>query len=111
MKKVSTERSKTAEDEMRPEYDFRGAVRGKFYKPLHKGYTVHVHQADGTTIVKHFKFEEGTVMLQPDVREYFPDSEAVNTALRSLITLMTHMPSKSKSLTQKARGGSSKIRT
>jgi chemotaxis receptor (MCP) glutamine deamidase CheD len=53
--------------------------------------------------------EEGTVMLQPDVREYFPDSEAVNTALRSLITLMAHMPSKSKSLTQKARGGSSKI--
>ena len=95
-KKAPTEPLKTAEDEMRPEYDFRGAVRGKYYKPLHRGYTVHVHRADGTTIVQHFKLEEGTVMLQPDVREYFPDSEAVNTALRSLITLMAQMPSKSK---------------
>ena len=95
MKKATTDLLKTAEDEMRPEYDFRGAVRGKYYKPLHRGYTVHVHRADGTTIVQHFKLEEGTVMLQPDVREYFPDSEAVNTALRSLITLMAHMPSKS----------------
>jgi hypothetical protein len=95
MKKATTELLKTVEDEMRPEYDFRGAVRGKYYKPLHRGYTVHVHRADGTTIVQHFKLEEGTVMLQPDVREYFPDSEAVNTALRSLITLMTQMPSKS----------------
>lgn len=94
MKKATTELLKTAEDEMRPEYDFRGAVRGKYYKPLHRGYTVHVHKADGTTIVQHFKLEEGTVMLQPDVREYFPDSEAVNTALRSLITLMAQMPSK-----------------
>lgn len=95
MKKATTDLLKTAEDEMRPEYDFRGAVRGKYYKPLHKGYAVHIHRADGTTIVQHFKLEEGTVMLQPDVREYFPDSEAVNTALRSLITLMAHMPSKS----------------
>ena len=94
MKKATTELLKTVEDEMRPEYDFRGAVRGKYYKPLHRGYTVHVHRADGTTIVQHFKLEEGTVMLQPDVREYFPDSEAVNTALRSLITLITQMPSK-----------------
>jgi hypothetical protein len=81
---------------MRPEYDFRGAVRGKHYKPLHKGYTVHIHKADGTTVVKHFKLEDGTVMLEPDVRAYFPDSEAVNTALRSLIALMAQMPSKKK---------------
>jgi hypothetical protein len=101
MKKATTELSKTADDEMRPEYDFRGAVRGKYYKPLHEGYTVHIHKADGTTVVEHFKLAEGTVMLQPDVREYFPDSEAVNAALRSLITLMAQMPDKSKALTKK----------
>ena len=27
-------------------------------------------------------------MLEPDVRQYFPDSEAVNNALRSLIALI-----------------------
>ena len=35
---------------------------------------------------------EGTVLLQPDVRKYFPDSDAVNSALRSLIALMEVMP-------------------
>ncbi len=86
---------------MRPEYDFRGAVR-KFYKPLHEGYTVHIHKADGTTVVQHLKLEEGTVMLQPDVRKYFPDSESVNTALRSLIALMAQMPGRSRSLIPKS---------
>jgi hypothetical protein len=28
------------------------------------------------------------VMLDPDVRAYFPDTEAVNTALRGLIALI-----------------------
>ena len=100
MKKAIT-KSKSPNDEMRPEYDFRGAVRGKFYKPMHKGYTVRIHKANGTTIVKHLRLEEGTVMLQPDVRKYFPDSETVNAALRSLITLMTQMPDKSKTLIPK----------
>ena len=103
MENATTERSEIVKnaDGMRPEYDFRGAVRGKYYKPLHKGYTVHIHKADGTTVVQHLKLEEGTVMLQPDVREYFPDSDAVNTALRSLIALMAQMPSKRKSLAHK----------
>jgi hypothetical protein len=100
MKKAIT-KTKSANDAMRPEYDFRGAVRGKFYKPMHKGYTVRIHKTNGTTIVKHLKLEEGTVMLQPDVRKYFPDSETVNAALRSLIALMTQMPDKSKTLTPK----------
>ena len=59
-KSIKSEHSE--DDEMRPEYDFRGAVRGKHYKPLHEGYTVHVHQADGTTLVQNFKLEEGAVM-------------------------------------------------
>jgi len=97
-------------DDMRPEYDFSGAVRGKHYKPLHEGYSVYVHKADGTTTVQHFKLDEGTVMLEPDVREYFPDSEAVNAALRSLITLMSEMPGKSGGLARKMRGAGGKRR-
>jgi hypothetical protein len=76
------------DDEMRAEYDFTGGVRGKHHKTLRQGYAVEVHQSDGTTLVQHFKLEEGTVVLAPDVRKYFPDSDAVNTALRCLIPLV-----------------------
>jgi hypothetical protein len=76
------------DDDIRAEYDFTGGVRGKHYKALRNGYTVKIHQADGTTVVQHYKLEEGAVMLDPDVREYFPDSDAVNDALRSLIALI-----------------------
>jgi hypothetical protein len=31
--------------------------------------------------------EDGAVMLEPDVRKYFPTSDAVNKALRSLIEI------------------------
>ncbi|MFZ5910895.1 MAG: hypothetical protein ACOYYU_12845 [Chloroflexota bacterium] len=54
--------------------------------------TVYVHKKDGTTVVNHYKLEKGTVLLAPDVRAYFKDSEAVNSALRSLIQLMSKMP-------------------
>jgi hypothetical protein len=79
------------DDDMRPEYDFSsmaGGVRGKYYKAYRAGHTVKIHKADGTTTVQYFNLEEGAVMLEPDVREYFPDSEAVNNALRSLIALI-----------------------
>jgi len=101
MKKV-TKADSSENDELRSEYDFRSAVRGKHYKPLHEGYTVHIHQADGTTLVQNFKLEEGTVMLDPDVREVFPDSAAVNNALRSLIALMNEMHRKRKPSTKTA---------
>jgi hypothetical protein len=88
--------SSETNDEMRPAYDFRGAVRGRYYKPLHEGYTLEVHKDDGTTLVQQYKLEEGTVLLEPDVRAWFPDSAAVNQALRSLIILMEQMPKKGK---------------
>lgn len=78
-------------DDMRPEYDFAsmsGGVRGKYYRAYRAGHTVKIHRADGTTVVQHFEPEEGIVVLAPDVREYFPDSEAVNKALRGLIALI-----------------------
>lgn len=78
-------------DDMRPEYDFKsmkGGVRGKYYKAYRADHTVKVHKADGTTIMQHFQLEDGAVLLEPDVRGYFPDSEAVNKALRCLIPLL-----------------------
>jgi hypothetical protein len=93
MKKEKNSKSQEQNDEMLPEYDFRGGVRGKHSKSYRRGHSVTVHKTDGTTSVQHFKLEEGAVMLEPDVREYFPDSETVNKALRGLITLL---PKKSK---------------
>ncbi len=90
MKKTSTKASSREED-MRSEYDFssmKGAVRGKYYKAYRSGHKVEIHQAGGSASVQHFKLEEGAVMLAPDVRKYFPNSEAVNNALRSLITII-----------------------
>ena len=52
---------------MRDEYDFSGGVRGKFYQEYMKGTNV--------------------VLLNADVAEVFHDSEAVNQALRTLITI------------------------
>jgi len=90
------------EDEMRSEYDFSKAERGKFYRPLDKGYTVHVHKKDGTTVVNHYTLAEGTILLAPDVLEYFPDSESVNEALRLLIQLRDKVPARKYKMHQSA---------
>jgi hypothetical protein len=95
--KKTTSKARTLKDEdMRLEYDFTGAVHGQHYRPLGKGYTVEVKKSDGTTVVEHYTLAEGTVLLQPDVREYFPDSESVNAALRSLIALLAELPASRK---------------
>ena len=86
--------NKKKNGDIRSEYDFSKAERGKFYRPLDKGYSVRVHQADGTMIVNQYTLAEGTVLLAPDVREYFSDSQAVNEALRSLIHLAEQMPTR-----------------
>ena len=53
-----------ANDEMRPEYDFTGAVRGKYYERFHRSSNV--------------------VLLDPDVSATFPNAASVNQALRVL---------------------------
>ncbi len=58
------------DDELLPEYDFMGAVRGKYYE-LYK---------QGTNVV----------LLDPDVAQAFKDSESVNRALRLLLDLARH---------------------
>jgi hypothetical protein len=70
---------------MREEYDFSGGVRGKHYKSYREGHTVRIHKDNGTTSVQYFTQEDGAVILDPDVKAHFPDSESVNRALRSLI--------------------------
>ncbi|HEU0295111.1 MAG TPA: hypothetical protein VFR47_20380 [Anaerolineales bacterium] len=83
-------------NDMLPEYNFRGskAERGRYYRSLEKGYTVRIHQSDGTTVVNHYTLADGTVLLAPDVREYFSDSQSVNDALRSLIHLAEKVPAR-----------------
>jgi hypothetical protein len=49
---------------------------------------VQVVQEDGSVEVHYFTLEDGAIMLEPDVRAYFPDATAVNTALRNLIALI-----------------------
>lgn len=86
--------SREDNDDMLPEYDFTGGERGKFAEAYRHGHKVIVHMADGTTEEHVYAIEESAVILEPDVREYFPDSESVNEALRSLIKLI---PKKRKS--------------
>jgi hypothetical protein len=85
MKRVSNQNKTEQDNEMMPEYDFAkmsGGIRGKYHK------AVKIHKDDGSVEVHYFTIEDGAVMLEPDVQEYFPDSESVNNALRSLISLI-----------------------
>jgi len=61
-------KAKDVADELRPEYDFdySKAVRGKYYRRLLK---------EGSNVV----------VLEPDVAKAFPNSDAVNDALRSVL--------------------------
>lgn len=81
---------KNKDEEMREEYDLTGkkGVRGKYYKAYRQGHTVKINNEDGSTEIRHFTLEDGAIMLDSDVREYFPDSESVNEVLRSLIALI-----------------------
>ena len=87
MKKTKEIDPKDYDDGMLPEYDFTGQkpVRGKYYLGRQKGYTVRVHNEDGTVTVRHYG---PTITLDVDVAAYFPDSESVNNALRTIITLI-----------------------
>ncbi len=54
---------------MKKEYDFSKGERGKFYRPAAK--------------------LNLPVYLEPDLRDYFPDAESVNKALRCLLPLLS----------------------
>lgn len=55
---------RAVERELLPEYDFSAGIRGKYVGRVAKGSNV--------------------VVLDPDVQKMFPDSAAVNAALRAL---------------------------
>lgn len=76
------------DQDMAPEYDFSGGVRGKHAREYRQGVTVTVHKSDGTQEQRLYDFPDGAVMLDPDIRPYFPDAESVNHALRGLIDLI-----------------------
>ena len=73
------------EMQMRKEYDFSYGVRGKHYKSYREGHTVVINKEDSAKSIRFFTQQEGAVMLDPDVKSHFPDSESVNKALRSII--------------------------
>ncbi len=64
---MSRVRKMGSENEMRPEYDIRGGVRGKYYERYRAGTNV--------------------VLLEQDVAAVFRDSESVNRVLRLLVDL------------------------
>ncbi len=99
MKKAVTKTVQVEDNDMRTEYDFTGGVRGKHYKAMQAGYTITIHNADGTTVVKDVMPKEGAVILEPDIRAYFPDSESVNRTLRCLIPVV---PKKRRTKAKKA---------
>ena len=88
MKKAMNKTVQAKNDGMRAEYDFSAGVRGRHCRTMQAGYTITVHKADGTTVVKDVVPKRNAVLLEPDVREYFPDSPSVNKALRCLIPLL-----------------------
>ena len=49
MKNTPINAKQNENDDMRPEYDFRGGVRGKHAHAYREGHTVTIHQEDGTT--------------------------------------------------------------
>ena len=58
---------KTYDEETLPEYDFSGGERGKY--------------------ARQYASSSNIVLLSPDVAEAFPNSEAVNNALRALVNI------------------------
>jgi uncharacterized protein (DUF4415 family) len=87
-RRTSKYKTASAGKDMLPEYDFRGGVRGKHYQACRDGYTVKIHNEDGTTTVQNYVIQEGTVKLDPDVRAYFRDAGKVNAALRAIIAVI-----------------------
>ncbi len=88
MKKATGKAGRAKNSRMRAEYDFSRGVRGKHCKAMQGGYTITIHRADGTTVVKEVAPKGNVVLLEPDVHAHFPDSRSVNKALRCLIPLL-----------------------
>jgi hypothetical protein len=89
---ISLKSDRKQNDDMRPEYDLSGGIRGRFFKEYQQGNNV--------------------VLLDSDVASVFPDSRTVNQTLRLLIQLAekkaaagTKRGASNKGLRQKMRRG------
>ena len=69
MRKVSAKTARRKGNGMRAEYDFTGGLRGKHYRAMQAGYTITIHQPDGTTVTKEVKPKEGAVILAWTIHE------------------------------------------
>jgi hypothetical protein len=67
-------KSEAENDDMLPEYDFSGGVRGKYYERYQQGTNV--------------------VLLEPDLARVFHDSAKVNAALRQYLSEHGEPPTK-----------------
>lgn len=80
------------EDDLREEYDLsklKNPVIGKHSQQYQQGHSVTIHHEDKTTTTEIFAPEsDDAIILDPDVKIYFPDSQSVNSTLRSLINLI-----------------------
>ena len=74
-----------ADDEMATEYDFSKGIRGKYTGRFPSGGKV--------------------VVVAPDVADRFPNSTAVNRALRRLIKLLKRAPARAKTGGKRKRRG------
>jgi len=72
-------------NKMRDEYDFREkkGVRGKYHKAIQDGYKTIISKSDGSTVIR----ETRPIFLDPELQTKFPNSEAVNRALREFIEI------------------------
>lgn len=73
---------------MLAEYDFSGkkGVRGKYTKAYKSGHSVRIYDGDKLVSDNYF------AAIEPDVSAYFPDSKAVNKALRQIISIVRPKP-------------------
>ena len=81
---------KTPDDDMLPEYNFKGkkGMRGKYYLGPNQTHAVHIYHEDGTVTKRDFSSLQKVILLDADVAAHFPDSESVNHTLRTLIALV-----------------------
>ena len=70
---------------MRDNYDFSNGIRGKYRHFTGQARTLKIRHPDGSVTVETI---EPSIELDEDVRQYFPNSESVNKALRGLIELI-----------------------
>jgi hypothetical protein len=89
---------KNSEPDMLPEYDFSGGVRGKHAQAYGNEVLVTIHKTDGTTEERTYNMPEGAIILDPDLRPYFPNAKAVNHALRVLVELIPNAPAADKAV-------------